>query len=65
MPSNKEDLPDTLERSADKVQRTYKKTLDSAHKEYKDEARAHRVAWASVKDVADKKGDHWELKDKD
>jgi cation transport regulator ChaB len=63
MPSKKEDLPSTLERSPKKVQRTYEKTLDSAHEEYGDEQRAHRTAWGSVKNVAEKKGDHWELKD--
>jgi cation transport regulator ChaB len=62
MPADKEDLPDTLARSPEKVQRTYEKALDSAHEEYDSEARAHRVAWAAVTDVADKKGDHWELK---
>lgn len=62
MPSKKEDIPSTLERSPDKVQRTYEKTLDSAHEEYGDEQRAHRAAWASVKNVAEKKGDHWEVK---
>jgi cation transport regulator ChaB len=64
MPSKKEDLPDTLERSPAKVQRTYEKTLDSAHEEYDDEQRAHRTAWGSVKNVAEKKGDHWEPKGK-
>src|SRR5947209_5799014 len=64
MPAKDEDLPGTLERSPKKVQDTYEKTLDSAHEEYGgDEARAHRVAWASVKHVAEKQGDHWELKD--
>ena len=63
MPSKKEDIPSTLERSADKVKRTYEKTLDSAHDEYNDEERAHRTAWASVKNVAEKKGDHWEVKE--
>ena len=62
MPAKKEDLPSTLERSPDKVQRTYEKTLDSAHDQYSDEERAHRTAWASVKNVAEKQGDHWELK---
>lgn len=62
MPSKQEDIPSTLERSPDKVQRTYEKTLDSAHEEYDDEERAHRTAWASVKNVAEKKGDHWEPK---
>jgi cation transport regulator ChaB len=62
MPSKKEDIPSTLERSPDKVQRTYEKTLDNAHDQYDDEERAHRTAWASVKNVAEKKGDHWEVK---
>ena len=62
MPSKKEDVPSTIERSPDKVQRTYEKTLDSAHDQYDSEERAHRTAWASVKNVAEKKGDHWEPK---
>lgn len=63
MPAKDEDLPSTLERSPRKVQRTYEKTLDSAHDQYGDEERAHRTAWASVKHVAEKKGNHWEIKD--
>src|SRR4051794_38098520 len=64
MPANQEDLPGTLERSPAKVQRTYEETLDSAIEQYGgDEARAHRVAWAAVKHIAEKRGDHWELKD--
>jgi len=63
MPSKKEDLPSTIERSPKKVQRTYEKTLDSAHEQYDSEERAHRTAYAAVKHVAEKKGDHWEVKD--
>jgi cation transport regulator ChaB len=63
MPTKKDDLPSTLKRSPKKVQRTYAKTLDSAEETYDDESRAARTAWASVKQVAEKKGDHWELKD--
>lgn len=63
MPARDEDLPSTLKRSPKKVQRTYEETLDSAHEEYDSEQRAHRTAWSSVKHVAEKKGDHWELKD--
>jgi cation transport regulator ChaB len=63
MPAKKEDLPGTLERSPKKVQDTYEKTLDSAHEEYDSEERAHRTAWSAVKHVAEKRGDHWELKD--
>src|SRR5215213_9960330 len=64
MPAKKEDLPSTLERSPKKVQRTYEKALDSAHEEYDSEERAHRTAWSAVKHVAEKKGDHWEPKDR-
>jgi cation transport regulator ChaB len=64
MPTKKEDLPGTLERSPRKVQRTYEKALDSAHEEYDSEERAHRTAFAAVKHIAEKRGDHWELKDK-
>jgi cation transport regulator ChaB len=63
MPTKKEDLPSTLQRSPRKVQDTYAKTLDSAEETYDSEERAHRAAWASVKHVAEKTGDHWELKD--
>ena len=63
MPARKEDLPGTLARSPRKVQRTYQKTLDSAHEQYDSEERAHRTAWDAVKHVAEKRGDRWELKD--
>src|SRR3954470_14630477 len=64
MPVGEEDLPSTLERSPKKVRDAYDKTLESALDEYGgDEARAHRVAWAAVKHIAEKRGDHWELKD--
>ena len=64
MPIKKSDIPSTLQRSAEKVQRAYMKTLESAEETYEgDEERAQRTAWASVKQVAEKKGDHWELKD--
>jgi cation transport regulator ChaB len=64
MPTTREDIPDTIKRSPKKVQRTYAKALDSAHEEYDSEERAHRTAWAAVKHVAKKTGDHWELKDR-
>jgi cation transport regulator ChaB len=63
MPTKKEDLPSTLKRSPKKVQDTYAETLDSAHETYDSEERAHRAAWASVKHVAEKRGDHWEPKE--
>lgn len=62
--AKKEDLPGTVKRSPKKVQDTYADTLASAHEQYEgDEARAHRTAWGSVKNVAEKRGDHWEVKD--
>ncbi|HST65222.1 MAG TPA: ChaB family protein [Mycobacteriales bacterium] len=64
MPTSKEDLPGTIARSPEKVQRTYAETLDSAHEQYDSEERAHRTAFAAVKHVAEKVGDHWELKDR-
>jgi cation transport regulator ChaB len=63
MPVKKEDLPSTLRRSPAKVQRTYAKTLDSAEETYDSDERAARTAWSAVKQVAEKKGDRWELKD--
>jgi cation transport regulator ChaB len=66
MPAKKDepDIPSTLLRSAKKVQDTYEKTLESAEETYDgDEERAHRTAWSAVKHIAEKKGDHWELKD--
>jgi cation transport regulator ChaB len=64
MPAKDEDLPSTLERSPAKVRRTYEEALDAAYEQYDgDEERAHRTAWAAVKHIAEKKGDHWELKD--
>jgi cation transport regulator ChaB len=64
MPAKDEELPSTLERSPAKVRRTYEEALDAAHEQYRgDDERAHRTAWAAVKHIAEKKGDHWELKD--
>ena len=63
MPTEKEDLPGTITRSPKKVRDAYAKTLDSAHEQYDSEERAHRTAFASVKHIAEKVGDHWELKD--
>jgi len=64
VPARQEDIPSTIERSPKKVRDTYEETLNSAHEQYEgDEERAHRVAWAAVKHIAEKKGDHWELKD--
>ena len=61
---SKEDLPGTIQRSPAKAQRTYKKTLESAHQQYDSEEQAHRTAYASLKHSFEKVGDHWEPKKK-
>ncbi|HET9731758.1 MAG TPA: ChaB family protein [Acidimicrobiales bacterium] len=58
----KEELPGTLQRSPAKAQRTYAETLESAHREYDSEERAHRTAYGSLKHSFEKVGDHWEPK---
>ncbi len=63
-PSKTPDLPSTLERSPEKAQRTFAKTLESAEETYDgNEERAHRTAYAAVKHSFEKVGDHWEEKD--
>lgn len=61
--AQKSELPGTLQRSDDKAQRTYAKTLDSAEQTYDDEQRAHQVAFAALKHTHEKVGDHWEPKE--
>lgn len=58
-------VPATLRRSSAKAQRTYAETLESAEQQYgADEARAHQVAYSSLKHSFEKVGDHWEPKAK-
>jgi cation transport regulator ChaB len=58
-----EPLPFTLQRSSKKAQETYIKALENAHRAYDgDEETAHRVAWAAVKHLFERVGDHWEPK---
>lgn len=64
MPVRKEDLPGTIKRSPKEAQRTFAKTLDSAHEEYGSEERAHRTAYSALKHRFKKVGDHWEKKDR-
>src|SRR6266508_467372 len=55
----RKDLPDTLKRSSKKAQRTYLKTLESAHDQDRSEERAHRTAIDALKHSFEKVGDHW------
>ncbi len=59
----KKDLPGTIERSPAKAQRTFPKTLESAHEEYDSEERAHRTAYWSLNHIFEKVVDQWEPKD--
>ena len=59
----KSELPDTLKRSPEKAQRQFAKTHDSAAEQYGEGERAHRTAFASLKNNFEKVGDHWETKD--
>lgn len=60
----KDDLPDTLKRSPAKAQRTWSKTHDSAVETYGEGEAAHRTAFAALKHSFEKRGDHWEPKEK-
>ena len=63
MPTSREDLPGTLQRSPAKARRLYERVLDNAHEEYGEEQRAHQTAYAALKHSFEKVGDHWEPKD--
>ncbi|MFB9236807.1 ChaB family protein [Plantactinospora siamensis] len=58
----REVLPSTLRRSDRKAQDTWAETHDSAVQTYGEGERAHRVAFAAVKNTHEKVGDHWEPK---
>ena len=58
-----DELPDTLKRSPKKAQRQFAKTHDAAAEQYGEGERAHRTAYASLKNNFEKVGDHWEPKD--
>ena len=57
-------LPDTLERSPSKAQRTWAKAHDSAVETYGEGRRAHQTAFAALKHSFEKVGDHWEPKER-
>src|SRR5579884_593064 len=57
-------MPSTLQRSPAEAQRTWVKTHDSAVDECGEGERAHRTAYASLKQSFEKVDDHWEPKKK-
>ncbi len=58
----RDELPSTLQRSAEKAQETWSKAHDSAVQTYGEGERAHRTAFAALKHTHEKVGDHWEQK---
>ena len=63
MPGKQTDVPDTIERSSAKAERTWRKTHDAAVEQYGEGERAHRTAFAALKHTHEKKGDRWVRKD--
>lgn len=63
MPADRE-MPGTIKRSPPRARRTWKKTHDSAVREYGEGERAHRTAMAVLKRAFEKVGDRWEPKEK-
>jgi hypothetical protein len=57
-----QEMPDTIERSPAKAQRTWVKAHDSAVETYGEGRRAHQTAFAALKHSFEKVGDHWEPK---
>jgi cation transport regulator ChaB len=55
-------LPSTLKRSPKKAQKMYADVLGNAEEQYGDGERAHRTAFAALKNSFEKVGDHWEPK---
>src|SRR5699024_12250162 len=57
--AKKSELPETLQKSNEKAQRTFAKAYDSAMDEYNEEERAHRTAYDALKHTHEKVGDRW------
>jgi len=56
-------MPKTIQRSPKKAQETYEKVLENAEEEYGEGERAHRTAFAALKNSYEKVGDRWVAKD--
>jgi hypothetical protein len=62
MPRSSTELPSTLEDAPDKAKRTFLKTHDSAVEQYGEGERAHRTAFAALKQNFEKRGGRWAWK---
>ena len=56
------ELPGTLRRSSKEAQETFAQARDSAVSTYGDGDEAQRVAYATLKEKFEKRGDHWTAK---
>ena len=56
------ELPSTIQRSSAKAQRTFAKAHDQAVEQYGEGERAHRTAYAALKQTHERKGDRWVAK---
>ena len=54
-----DEMPSTIRRSEKHAQEIWQAAHDSAVKTYGEGGRAHRVAYAALKHVYEKKGDRW------
>lgn len=61
MPAN-ERMPDTIQRSSKKAQRTWAKAYDNATEQYGHGERANRTAYSALKHQFERKGDRWVAK---
>jgi cation transport regulator ChaB len=59
----KSELPSTLQESSPKAQRTFAKAHDRAAEQYGEGERAHRTAYATLKQTHERKGGRWVAKD--
>jgi cation transport regulator ChaB len=57
------ELPSTVRKSSAKAQRTFAKSHDRAAEQYGEGERAHRTAYAALKQTHERKGDRWVAKD--
>lgn len=58
----KSELPETVQKSGKKAQRTFAEAHDSAAEQYGEGERAHRVAYSALKHTHEKVGDRWKPK---
>jgi hypothetical protein len=58
----KDRMPDTIQRSSKKAQRTWAKAYDNATEQYGHGERANRTAYSALKHQFERKGDRWVAK---